>query len=321
MDKDALIRCLRRFISRRGSLNFSISDNFKTFLAKEVRQYLTSERIRWSFILPKSPWWGGFYERLIRIVKEALKKIVGNAMLTYEELETVLCEIEMITNSRPLTYIYNDVAEGEVITPSHLAIGRRLMSKDLDNNNGDDINELSNIDITRRYRYLKTLLHHYWNRFHTEYLHELREKHLADNKRKKHKDVVLHTGDLVLIQDDKQKRQQWKKGVVQSIIYGDDNKIRGAVLKTITNGNPSFLKRPVQRLVPFEISCHVDNESVKVVQSDDVHNDNEKDNLDILAENDANDEDMIAPVRSRRIAAVTGELKRRLIEEDLDNFC
>ena len=33
---------------------------------------------------------GAFYERLIRIVKESLKKCIGNAKLTYEELETVL---------------------------------------------------------------------------------------------------------------------------------------------------------------------------------------------------------------------------------------
>ena len=45
-------------------------------------------------ILHASPWWGRFYERLVRAVKVSLKKILGKSMLGYEELETVLLKIE-----------------------------------------------------------------------------------------------------------------------------------------------------------------------------------------------------------------------------------
>ena len=48
---------------------------------------------------------GAFYERFIHIIKESLK-CVGRAKFTYEELETVLVEIEMVINSRPLTNLY-----------------------------------------------------------------------------------------------------------------------------------------------------------------------------------------------------------------------
>ena len=47
------------------------------------------------------PWWGAFYERLIRVVKESLS--VGKAKLSWSE--TVLCETETVINSRPLTYL------------------------------------------------------------------------------------------------------------------------------------------------------------------------------------------------------------------------
>ena len=52
-------------------------------------------RVRQKFILPGSPWWGGFYERLMRSVKMSLKKNLGKSLLGYEELETVLLKIEI----------------------------------------------------------------------------------------------------------------------------------------------------------------------------------------------------------------------------------
>ena len=58
--------------------------------------------IRQNFILPLSPWWGGFYERLVRTVKLCLKKTSGKSFVTFEELQTILCEIEMAINNRPL---------------------------------------------------------------------------------------------------------------------------------------------------------------------------------------------------------------------------
>ena len=117
---DALRRCLKRFMARRGVMELVISDNFKTFISEDVKAFLSKERIKWNFILPKAPWWGGYYERLIRIVKECLRKTLGKARLTYEELETLLLDVEMVINSRPLTYLNNETMES--LTPSHLVI-------------------------------------------------------------------------------------------------------------------------------------------------------------------------------------------------------
>ena len=69
---------------------------------------------------------GRFFERMVRSVKRCLRKVLGNAKLTVDELNTVLVEVEGTLNARPLTDEYEEF-EGEVLTPSHLIYGRRLV--------------------------------------------------------------------------------------------------------------------------------------------------------------------------------------------------
>ena len=74
---DLLLLAIRRFIARKGLPRAFISDNFKTSKSKEIKHLILSLNIKWKFILEKSPWWGGFYERIIGIIKRCIKKVVG----------------------------------------------------------------------------------------------------------------------------------------------------------------------------------------------------------------------------------------------------
>ena len=47
----------------------------------------------------------GVFERMVKSVKRCLKKSIGRARLTYDELLTTLVEVEMILNSRTLSYV------------------------------------------------------------------------------------------------------------------------------------------------------------------------------------------------------------------------
>ena len=49
--------------------------------------------------------WGGFWERLVKSVKHCLKKTIGRAMLTFDEMATLIVKIEVTLNYRPLTYV------------------------------------------------------------------------------------------------------------------------------------------------------------------------------------------------------------------------
>ena len=78
--------------------------------------------------MERSPWWGGFYEHLVKSVKTPLKKIFAKAMLDAEQLTTILAEIEAQLNSRPLTYLSADPGDYSVITPAQILIGRNLQA-------------------------------------------------------------------------------------------------------------------------------------------------------------------------------------------------
>lgn len=118
----AFMRSLRRFTACRGTPLLMLSDNGKTFksAAREimrlmnnpaVKQYFANARMKWTFNLVRAPWWSGIFERLARSVKRCLKKTIGGATLTSEELLTVVVEVKMILNCRPLSYVSGEDAE------------------------------------------------------------------------------------------------------------------------------------------------------------------------------------------------------------------
>ena len=154
-----------------GTPSLIVSDNAKTFQAAhkyvdkyltdpDVRSHLHVNRIEWRFNLARAPWWGGFFERMVGTVKRCLKRVLGNARLTFDELITVLLEIEQTVNCRPLTYEYDEVG-GEMLTPAHLIHGRRLVSVP-DEVKDEDSDSEKESQLLKRFRYLAKKKKHYW---------------------------------------------------------------------------------------------------------------------------------------------------------------
>ncbi|GBM44586.1 hypothetical protein AVEN_250565-1 [Araneus ventricosus] len=139
---ETFLLALRRFIACRGSCSEIWSENARTFKKAElelkhlwtiishpiVKDFYASHKIHWRFIVEKAAWWGGFYERLIRSVKLALRKIIGKTTLFQEELETLLIEIEGVLSSRPLTYVFSEFQEPVPPNPAHMLLGRIVNS-------------------------------------------------------------------------------------------------------------------------------------------------------------------------------------------------
>ncbi|GFT53272.1 uncharacterized protein TNCV_4233661 [Trichonephila clavipes] len=144
---DSFIAALRHFGARRGAPHHIYSDNGTNFVGarrklEEIRKlwlslptneafsyYLSKSSIDWHFIPPSSAHFEGIWESGIRPVKFHLKRVLGETILTFEELTTLLTQIERLLNSRPLSYVNDsDVQCISTLTPLHFLTGDVLLS-------------------------------------------------------------------------------------------------------------------------------------------------------------------------------------------------
>ena len=194
----------------------------------------------------------------MRSTKRCLRKLIGRAQLSFDELVTTLAEIESVINSRPLTYVSAGDME-EPLTPSHLIVGRRILSLPDHLSHLDDIGDeefaLNPAQLTRRMKHLANILNHFWDRWRSEYLSELREVHSYTAKRQtKSKHSVVSVGDVVVVYDEHLPRGLWKLGKIVSVMKGRDGFIRGATVKIGNkDGQKVLLNRPIQLLYPLEV--------------------------------------------------------------------
>ena len=90
-----------------------------------VQEHLANLGVTWQFNVERAPMVGGAFERMVQSTKRCLKKLIGKAHFSLDELTTALAEIEAVLNSRPLSYLSSDDLE-ESITTSHLIVGHRV---------------------------------------------------------------------------------------------------------------------------------------------------------------------------------------------------
>ena len=86
------------------------------------------EGVEWRMSTPYSPHQGGLWESNVKAVKGHLYRVMGAQLLTYEELSTLLTQIESLLNSRPLCQLPTDASAPEALTPSHFLLLMPLRS-------------------------------------------------------------------------------------------------------------------------------------------------------------------------------------------------
>ena len=71
---------------------------------------------------------GGFYERLVGLVKRAIRKTIQRKLLTVIQLQTILKEVEATVNARPVVYVGDDLESNITLAPQHfLSLNKNII--------------------------------------------------------------------------------------------------------------------------------------------------------------------------------------------------
>ena len=166
----------------------------------------------------------------MKAMKIALRKIVGNCKLSFEELTTVLVEAEATLNSRPLLPIDSMPTDGApVLTPGHFLLGRPLGSVPL------TVDTDTNTSHLRRWNLVRRIQAELWSHWKRDYLRKLQKRtkwHSAKS-------------NIVLVKDGEFNRHNWPVGIIVKVFTGDDGLVRAMEVRI----DGKVYSRPVAKLV------------------------------------------------------------------------
>ncbi|XP_063994304.1 uncharacterized protein LOC135171606 [Diachasmimorpha longicaudata] len=259
MTTAGFLGALRRFVGRRGKPISIHSDNGTNFVGannelKEIIDHLQSaennrkihnslinQGIDWKFTPPLSPHFGGIWEAAVKCFKHHLVRVIGSEVFTFEEMNTLIIDIEAILNSRPLTPMSSDPTDILVLTPGHFLIGDALTNVPEKDFTYIPNNRLSN------WEHIQKVRRDFWVRWYKEYLNELniRRKWNSGNQ-----DIQL--GSIVILKEDNLPPMQWRLGRIVELHPGKDNIVRVASIKTGTG----ILQRNLTKIAPLPVSLN-----------------------------------------------------------------
>lgn len=250
LSTEAFLAAYKRFVSRRGiclnifsdcGTNFVGADKQLQRQAKQQKAEINNKTAQigttWHFVPPGSPHFGGLWEAGVKSTKQRLRNMIGTHTLTYEELSTLLAQIEACLNSRPLAPLSNDPEDDGYLSPAHFLIGRSMIALPQP--------DIASIQITTRWNLLTKLTQGFWKKWRTEYLSRLqhRPKWLKEQPN-------FRVGELVILRDEHSPPTHWPLARVVQIHPGQDGLVR--VVSIIYKGNT--FKRNVTKLCRLPIT-------------------------------------------------------------------
>ena len=269
LSEEPFLQAFRQFSSRKYLPRLVVSDNASTFMAaadelkalfesNTVKESLGNQGVDWKFIPCRVPWYGGYWERLVGLTKNALKKTLGRAYVTLISLQTVIVEIEAHLNNRHLTYVSTEMNEPEPLTPSHLLYGRVINTLPHTLTTQDELTDKDfreagsrlHHTLSKKAKAQALLIQHFWGRWRKEYLTSLSETHTTSGGSSKE---TIKVGDIVIIHDDCP-RLKWRLAVVQELQRGRDDLVRSAVIRT----EKGITNRPISKLYLLEVNTEME---------------------------------------------------------------
>lgn len=253
LTSNGFIAAYRRFVSRRGLPAHVYSDNGTNFVGAvkilrksheacllkvkaDIIHNATQNNTEWHFIPASSPHFGGLWEAGVKSLKHHLRRTIGNSKLTYEELSTVLTQIEACLNSRPLAPLTTDPNDLTALTPGHFIVGNALLSAP----DQDVLNE--NLNLLTRWQLVQRMAQSCSRRWKTEYLSRLQQRPKWTKRTQN-----VQVGDLVLIKDENTSPSLWPLARITEVHPGADSLVRVVTVRT----PKSIFKRSITKICPL----------------------------------------------------------------------
>jgi transposase InsO family protein len=260
LSTDAFLAALRRFVSRRNKPSCIHSDCGTNFVgaARELKDLISLVSssshnnkvadkmsdlgIEWRFNPPGAPHFGGLWEAGVKSVKHHLHRVLGPSLPTYEELSTLIIQIEATLNSRPLTAVSSSPDDLTALTPGHFLTGAAL--------NAVPEADLLHLKTGRldRWQMIQHMHQQFWTRWANEYITRMQNRPKWLQQR-----TTIKKDDLVIIKDERMGPQKWKMARVIILHPGADGIARVATLRTAEGE----IKRPLVKLCLLPIDNSV----------------------------------------------------------------
>lgn len=214
LDADSFILCFNNLQNRRGKVSHLHSDNGTNFIGaeKELRELIDKVHAKmesgqaikmdlsWHFYPPRAPHFGGAWERLIRIIKDNLREMIGcrkNRPPTVEVLRGALIQAG--------TYFFG----------SRFSVPFNFKTHDLEQ---------------KHWRLAIHYGRYFWNRWRSQYLPLIAQRPKWNTRVK-----PIKVDDIVVIVDSDADRHKWIKGRVIEVKEAKDKQVRSLKIKT-SNG-------------------------------------------------------------------------------------
>lgn len=250
----SFLSALKRFLSRRGPIEFLYTDNATNFVGarsylRELYQFLSHEyrpywereladhKITLKTIPCRAPHFGGCWESEVKSVKTHLLKVVGQQILTFDELNTMLAQVEALLNSRPMYALSSDPSEPTALTPAHF-----LNTKPLVFLPAREVTE-TRLHLISRHELTDQLVQSFWKRWRNEYLHtlQIRQKWNTPSN-------PVRVGMVVVSMQDNVMPLHWPLGLITEIFPDKKGICRVASVK-VQGG--MLQSRPIVKLCPL----------------------------------------------------------------------
>ncbi|XP_055633307.1 uncharacterized protein LOC129773688 [Toxorhynchites rutilus septentrionalis] len=256
LSTDSFVAALKRFAARRGIPQTIFCDNATNFVGArrllneflqlfrtqqsrdQVVKLCSDEGIEFRFIPPRSPHFGGIWEAAVKSLKHHLYRTLKNALVTAEQMEILLCQIEACLNSRPLTQLSSDPQDLNVLTPGHFLVHRSLTAIPEPSYEEISLGNLSQWQLVQEF------LRRIWQRWSTEYLADLQQRTRWTRRRNN-----IQIGTMVLVKEDHLPPMKWRYGRIVEVFPGNDGCIRVVNIRT----KDGIFKRAIKRICVLPI--------------------------------------------------------------------